>query len=120
MAILYPSAAEFKQMLADKKTFLADFFATWCGPCKMLAYVLDEVDAALGEKIDIVKIDIDKEPELTQEMDVNIIPGLFFIKDGEVVSRYTGFLPLERLQPRMEKLIGSEPPVELPPENTTM
>ena len=116
MAILYPSAAEFKQMLADKKTFLADFFATWCGPCKMLAYVLDEVDAALGEKIDIVKIDIDKEPELTQEMDVNIIPGLFFIKDGEVVSRYTGFLPLERLQPRMEKLIGSEPPVELPPE----
>ena len=116
MAILYSSAAEFKQMLADKKTFLADFFATWCGPCKMLAYVLDEVDAALGEKIDIVKIDIDKEPELTQEMDVNIIPGLFFIKDGEVVSRYTGFLPLERLQPRMEKLIGSEPPVELPPE----
>lgn len=116
MAILYPSAAEFKQMLADKKTFLADFFATWCGPCKMLAYVLYEVDAALGEKIDIVKIDIDKEPELTQEMDVNIIPGLFFIKDGEVVSRYTGFLPLERLQPRMEKLIGSEPPVELPPE----
>ena len=116
MAILYPSAAEFKQMLADKKTFLADFFATWCGPCKMLAYVLDEVDAALGEKIDIVKIDIDKEPELTQEMDVNIIPGLFFIKDGEVVSCYTGFLPLERLQPRMEKLIGSEPPVELPPE----
>lgn len=116
MAILYSSAAEFKQMLADKKTFLADFFATWCGPCKMLAYVLDEVDAALGEKIDIVKIDIDKETELTQEMDVNIIPGLFFIKDGEVVSRYTGFLPLERLQPRMEKLIGSEPPVELPPE----
>lgn len=116
MAILYPSAAAFKQMLADKKTFLADFFATWCGPCKMLAYVLDEVEAALGEKIDIVKIDIDKEPELTQEMDVNIIPGLFFIKDGEVVSRYTGFLPLERLQPRMEKLIGSEPPVELPPE----
>lgn len=116
MAILYPTAAEFKQMLADKKTFLADFFATWCGPCKMLAYVLDEIDASIGEKIDIVKIDIDKEPELTAEMDVNIIPGLFFIKNGEVVSRYTGFLPQERLQPRMEKLIGSEPPVELPPE----
>lgn len=116
MAILYPTAAEFKQMLADKKTFLADFFATWCGPCKMLAYVLDEIDASIGEKIDIVKIDIDKEPELTAEMDINIIPGLFFIKNGEIVSRYTGFLPQERLQPRMEKLIGSEPPVELPPE----
>lgn len=116
MAILYPTAAEFKQMLADKKTFLADFFATWCGPCKMLAYVLDDIEASIGNKIDIVKIDIDKEPELTAEMDVNIIPGLFFIKDGEVVSRYTGFLPKERLLPRMEKLIGNEPPVELPPE----
>lgn len=116
MAILYPTAAEFKQMLADKKTFLADFFATWCGPCKMLAYVLDDIEASIGNKIDIVKIDIDKEPELTAEMDVNIIPGLFFIKDGEIVSRYTGFLPKERLLPRMEKLIGNEPPVELPPE----
>ena len=116
MAILYPSAAEFKQMLAEKKTFLADFFATWCGPCKMLAYVLDDIEAYIGNKIDIVKIDIDKEPELTAEMDVNIIPGLFFIKDGEIVSRYTGFLPKERLLPRMEKLIGNEPPVELPPE----
>lgn len=116
MAILYPTAAEFKQMLADKKTFLADFFATWCGPCKMLAYVLDDIEASIGNKIDIVKIDIDKEPELTAEMDVNIIPGLFFIKDGEVVSRYTGFLPKERLLPRMEKLIGNEPPVELPTE----
>lgn len=116
MAILYPTAAEFKQMLAEKKTFLADFFATWCGPCKMLTYVLDEIDASIGDKIDIVKIDIDKEPELTEEMDVNIIPGLFFIKEGEIVSRYTGFLPLERLQPRMEKLIGNEPPVEVPPE----
>lgn len=116
MAILYPTAAEFKQMLADKKTFLADFFATWCGPCKMLAYVLDDIEASIVDKIDIVKIDIDKEPELTAEMDVNIIPGLFFIKDGEIVSRYTGFLPKERLLPRMEKLIGNEPPVELPPE----
>lgn len=116
MAILYPTAAEFKQMLADKKTFLADFFATWCGPCKMLAYVLDDIEASIGDKIDIVKIDIDKEPELTAEMDVNIIPGLFFIKDGEIVSRYTGFLPKERLLPRMEKLIGNELPVELPPE----
>lgn len=116
MAILYPTAAEFKQMLADKKTFLADFFATWCGPCKMLAYVLDDIEASIGDKIDIVKIDIDKEPELTAEMDVNIIPGLFFIKDGEIVSSYTGFLPKERLLPRMEKLIGNEPPVELPPE----
>lgn len=116
MAIIHADAAQFKEMLAAKKTFLADFFATWCGPCKMLSYVLDEIDSTMGDKIDIVKIDIDKEPALTEEMDVNIIPGLFFIKDGEVASRYTGFLPLERLRPRLEKLLGTEPPTELPPD----
>lgn len=115
MAILYPTANEFRKMLADKKTFLADFFATWCGPCKMLSYVLDDIEKEMGEKIDIVKIDIDKEPELTEEMDITIIPGLFFIKNGEIASRYTGFLPLERLQPRLEKLLGNEPPIEPAP-----
>ena len=115
MAIIHANATEFRQMLAQRKTFLADFFATWCGPCKMLSYVLEEIDQKLGEKIDIVKIDIDQEPELTEEMDVNIIPGLFFIKNGEILSHYTGFLPLERLQPRMEKLLGAESPTEAAP-----
>mgnify|MGYP000332071939 CR=1 FL=1 len=86
--IVNPTAAEFKQMLAEKKTFLADFYATWCGPCKMLSYVLEDIAKEMGERIDIVKIDIDREPELTEEMDITIIPGLFFIKNGEVASRY--------------------------------
>lgn len=50
MAILYPTATEFRKMLADKKTFLADFFATWCGPCKMLSYVLDDIEKEMGKK----------------------------------------------------------------------
>ena len=114
--IVNPTAAEFKQMLAEKKTFLADFYATWCGPCKMLSYVLEDIAKEMGERIDIVKIDIDKEPELTEEMDITIIPGLFFIKNGEVASRYAGFLPKERLQARLEKLLGNEPPVEQAPD----
>ena len=73
--IVNPTAAEFKQMLAEKKTFLADFYATWCGPCKMLSYVLEDIAKEMGERIDIVKIDIDKEPELTEEMDITIIPA---------------------------------------------
>ena len=103
--IVNPTAAEFKQMLAEKKTFLADFYATWCGPCKMLSYVLEDIDKEMGEHIDIVKIDIDKEPELTEEMDITIIPGLFFIKNGEVASSYAGFLPKERLQARLDLII---------------
>lgn len=85
MAIITnPTAAKFKQMLTEKKTFLADFYATWCGPCKMLSYVLEDISREMGERIDIVKIDIDKEPELTEEMDITIIPGLFFIKTARL------------------------------------
>lgn len=116
MAIKYPNTQEFKKMLAAKKTFFADFFATWCGPCKMESYVLDDLDKIMGDKLDILKIDIDKEPELTEELDVTIVPTLLFIKDGEIASRYSGFLPLERLQARCEKLLGNEPPVEAAPE----
>ena len=114
--IINPTANEFRKMLAEKKTFLADFYATWCGPCKMLSYVLEDIDKLMSERIDIVKIDIDKEPELTEAMDITIIPGLFFIKDGEIAARYAGFLPKERLLARLEKLLGHEPPVEQPPE----
>ncbi|MDY4921092.1 MAG: FAD-dependent oxidoreductase [Phascolarctobacterium sp.] len=113
--IVNPTASEFKKMLATKKTFLADFYATWCGPCKMLSYVLEDIDKLMCDKIDIVKIDIDKEPELTESMDIEIIPALFFIKDGEIASRYAGFLPKERLIERLEKLLGNEPPVEMAP-----
>ena len=56
---------------------LIDFYATWCGPCKMLSYVLEDIAKEMGERIDIVKLDIDREPVLTEEMDITIIPGLF-------------------------------------------
>lgn len=57
----------------------------------MLGYVLEDIEKALGDRMDIVKIDIDKEPQLTEEMDVAIIPSLFFIKNGEIAARYSGF-----------------------------
>ena len=114
--IINPTATEFRAMLREKKTFLADFYATWCGPCKMLSYVLADIEKEMGERIDIVKIDIDKEPELTEEMDITIIPGLFFIKEGKVASQYAGFLPKERLRARLVKLLGAEPAVEAAPD----
>ena len=116
MTILAPNASEFKAMLAAKKTFLADFYATWCGPCKMESYVLDDLDKIMGDKLDIVKIDIDKEPELTEELDITIVPTLLFIKNGEIASRYSGFLPFEKVQARLEKLLENEAPVEAAPE----
>ncbi len=110
------SAQEVKRMMAEGQTFLLDFYAKWCGPCKMLGYVFHEIEKAMGDRLTIVKVDIDLEPEFTKEFDVQIIPGLFFIQDGKVASRYTGFLPLERLRSRVEKMFGNEPPVEKEPD----
>ncbi len=110
------SAQEVKRMMADGKTFLLDFYAKWCGPCKMLGYVFHELEPEMSDRLDIIKVDIDLEPELTKEFDVQIIPGLFFIQNGKVASHYTGFLPLERLRGRVEKMFGNEPPVEKEPD----
>ena len=116
--IVNPTAAEFKQMLAEKKTFLADFYATWCGPCKMLSYVLEDIAKEMGERIDIVKIDIDMEPELTEEMDITIIPGLFFYQ------KRRGCFALRRLSAegtpagKTGKAVGQRAPVEQAPDRS--
>ena len=78
--IVNPTAAEFKQMLAEKKTFLADFYATWCGPCKMLSGVLENVEDSIG--MPILKIDVDKHEELARRFRVMSIPTVILFEDG--------------------------------------
>lgn len=108
LCILYPNRAEFERMIANRETFLLDFFATWCGPCKMLSYVLDEAAEKYEGKIHIVKIDIDREPELAERYDITIVPTLLFIKNGEIAQKETGFAPLERLSPMLDALLGEK------------
>ena len=85
-------SAEFNNETAKGKV-LVDFFATWCGPCKMLAPVLEGLDKT-GELKDvkILKIDVDELPPLAAKYDVQAIPTLLYLKDGNVVRRQLGFL----------------------------
>jgi thioredoxin 1 len=76
---------------------LADFWAPWCGPCKMIAPVLEELDSEMGEKVKIVKIDVDENQETAQKYGVMSIPTLIVLKDGEVVDKVIGFKPKEAL-----------------------
>jgi thioredoxin 1 len=77
---------------------LADFWAPWCGPCKMIAPVLEEIDAEMGDKVKIVKLDVDENQETAAKFGVMSIPTLYLFKNGEVVDKVVGFRPKEALQ----------------------
>ncbi|MFC4388277.1 thioredoxin [Gracilibacillus marinus] len=82
---------------------LADFWATWCGPCKMIAPVLEEIDAELGNKVKVVKLDVDDNQETAGKFGVMSIPTLLLFKDGEIVEQVVGYQPKEALEELINK-----------------
>lgn len=79
------------EVLNSKTPILVDFFATWCGPCKMLSPIVEEI-AEENEDIKVVKIDIDKEQDIAVEYEIMSIPTLVVIKDGQEVNRSVGVI----------------------------
>ncbi|HLQ71033.1 MAG TPA: thioredoxin [Bacillota bacterium] len=96
MAIAHVTDKNFAAETADGLV-LADFWAPWCGPCKMIAPVLEEIDGEMGEKVQIVKLDVDENQETAGQYGVMSIPTLLLFKDGNVVDQVVGFQPKEAL-----------------------
>ena len=82
-----------EEVLKAKGVVVVDFFATWCAPCKMLAPVLEDI----SDKINVVKVDIDKFPKLTENYRIMSVPTLIFFKDGKKVKEVVGFQTEEEL-----------------------
>ena len=77
---------------------LVDFWAEWCGPCRMIAPALDEISTALGDKVTILKLNVDENPKTASKYGVMSIPTLMIFKDGEMASRQVGAAPKQKLQ----------------------
>ena len=92
---------KFQELIA-KGDVLVDFYATWCGPCKMLAPVLEEV-ASDRDELKIVKMDIDENMELAKTYGVMSVPTLMLFKDGNMVSKKIGFMPKELITSWVEE-----------------
>ncbi len=97
--------AEFNAFIHQDKPVLVDFWAPWCGPCRMLAPVLEEVAAGYGEKLAVGKVDVDKNEELARQFRVMNIPTMLLFKNGELVDRMMGFRPAAEIRAMIDKAL---------------
>ena len=96
--IKFQDMNKFQDIIAGDTPVLVDFFAEWCGPCKMMKPVLEELKKKMGNKIIILKIDIDKNISLSSEYRIQSVPTLVLWKQGEIIWRQSGALSLNELE----------------------
>lgn len=94
---------DFNQIIAENKPTLVDFFATWCGPCRMMAPVLEEVKKRVGDAANILKVDIDQNGPLAQQYNVRSVPTLILFKGGEAVWRTVGVQSADLLEAKLRE-----------------
>jgi thioredoxin 1 len=92
---------EFKSEIENGVT-VVDFFATWCGPCKMLAPVLEGLSTEMEGKAKFIKVDIDQSLDLANQFQISSVPTMVIFKDGQKVEQLVGFLPKEKIQQAIE------------------
>ncbi|KIC91149.1 thioredoxin [Flavihumibacter sp. ZG627] len=95
--------ATFQEIIQSEKPVLVDFFAEWCGPCKMMAPILKNVKESVGSAVTIIKVDVDKNPEAARQFGIQGVPTLMVFQKGQVKWRQSGVVPAKQLEQVLEK-----------------
>ena len=96
----------FQELVIDSgKPALLDFWAEWCGPCRMIAPIVEELSVEYGEQIVIGKVDVDSSPGITAKFGIRSIPTLLYFKNGEVVDKQLGAVPRNTIEEKLKSLL---------------
>ncbi|KAA6301968.1 MAG: Thioredoxin C-1 [Candidatus Ordinivivax streblomastigis] len=97
--------ANFKELLTSGKPLVVDFWAEWCGPCKMISPYVDELAAEYDDRVIIGKVNVDENENLPTEYGIRNIPTLLFFKDGELVDKHVGAATKDALDAKIKELL---------------
>jgi thioredoxin 1 len=97
--------SNFEELSAKGQLMLVDFGAQWCGPCKAVSPIVDELSDKYGSEAVIGKVDIDESPDLCEKFGIRNIPTILFIRDGEVVGKIVGAVAKEKISEKLTALI---------------
>lgn len=98
--------ATFEEVLSTDKLVVVDFWAEWCGPCRMITPIIEELSDEYAEKVVIGKVDVDNNPDITAKFGIRNIPTILFFKNGEIVDKQVGAAQKSALVEKIDKLLA--------------
>lgn len=95
-----------REVLHSDRLTIVDFWAPWCGPCRVMGPILDDVAAGFGDRLKVTKLNVDENSAAAERFTVTSIPTLIYFQNGKVVNRTTGAVPKARLESRIDELLA--------------